>query len=302
LKRTIMTLIHTGILLAVLGLAACGGGSGLSQATCADFRYQEDAQASFSSNKAQRMDIDNDGVACEELPSRAAASNPPPSVPPVASPPASSPAPALPNPPPSPTPAPAPTPVTSSQIIEYYGDSTIWGYQTYSGTQVETTAPEAFAAALPTSPIRYAVVNEGVSGSNACQLRDGTDGTHPDWITQMASSQASVVVINHAINHIGTDIEAYKACLRSLAQGATARGKRVLFETPNPITSGGLGDYVQAMKDIAAQQNIPVIDQYQYLMEQFNGDASRIAPDGLHPTEEVYVMKGRYAASVFVGQ
>lgn len=51
-------------------VAGCGGGgSGGSDAVCADFRYQEDAQAAYSSG-ARQLDGDSDGIACESLPHR----------------------------------------------------------------------------------------------------------------------------------------------------------------------------------------------------------------------------------------
>ena len=43
-----------------------------------------------------------------------------------------------------------------------------------------------------------------------------------------------------------------------------------------------------------------VIDQYQYLKDYLAGaNPLSICPDGLHPTDAVYVMKGQYAARVF---
>lgn len=51
-------------------MTACGGGgSGGSDAVCADFKYQEDAQAAYAAGATQ-LDRDNDGVACESLPHR----------------------------------------------------------------------------------------------------------------------------------------------------------------------------------------------------------------------------------------
>lgn len=41
----------------------------ISNATCGDFRYQEDAQAAYRAG-ARQLDGDNDGIACESLPRR----------------------------------------------------------------------------------------------------------------------------------------------------------------------------------------------------------------------------------------
>ena len=188
---------------------------------------------------------------------------------------------------------------SQTHVVDYYGDSTVWGYKTHVGGQVAKPAPAAFAEALPGVQVR----NEGVSGSTACGLLNGTDGVHPAWSTQLAHSNATTVIINHAINDQWThDLGTYKSCLTALAQGAKSRGKRVIFETPNPTRDSGWGleTYAAAMREVAAQQQVAVIDQYQYLLGYLNGRSPYdICPDGLHPTDEVYIMKGRYAADVF---
>lgn len=189
---------------------------------------------------------------------------------------------------------------TQALVIDYYGDSTIWGYESGTGERVTTPAPAAFAAALA-NPSRYTVRNEGVNRTDACQLLNGTDGRHPAWDTQMASSNANVVIINHAINHLGRhSITDYQSCLKSLAVIAKKHNKKVVFETPNPIFYEGLSEWANAMKAVAVQQSVPVIDQYSYLIGYLNGQSPlTICPDELHPTADVYIMKGNYAAKIF---
>jgi len=190
-----------------------------------------------------------------------------------------------------------------ARTVDYYGDSTIWGYASGSGARVAVPAPTAFAQALPAS-LNITVRNEGVNSTDACQLLNGNDGRHPAWSQQMDNSPASIVIINHGINDEWRyDVNTYKGCLQSLAQIAKSKGKKVIFETPNPTRDSGpsgLDVYVNAMKAVASQQNVPVIDQYQYLNNYLNGQSVyTICPDGLHPTNAVYIMKGQYAASVF---
>src|SRR3569833_2257678 len=192
---------------------------------------------------------------------------------------------------------------TAPQVIEYYGDSTIWGYGSGTGVRVATPAPAAFAAALPASG-NYDVRNEGVNGSTACKLLNGADTRHPAWSQQMANSAASIVIMNFAINdEWQDDLTTYKSCLTQLARQAKSYGKKVIFETPNPTRDSGpygLDVYVNAMKSVAVQERLPVIDLYQYLTNYLNGQSPlSICPDGLHPTDAVYVMKGKYAASAF---
>jgi lysophospholipase L1-like esterase len=190
--------------------------------------------------------------------------------------------------------------------IEYHGDSTVWGYRSGSGARVATPAPSAFAAALP-SPSRYVVRNKGVNSADACELLNGGNSRYAQsWDTYMAASDADIVIINHAINdqwRMGTD--QYRSCLNSLADIAKKHGKKVVFETPNPTRDsypGGLDAYANTMKSVASAHGAPVIDQYAYLMNRLNGNyqnVTSIAPDGLHPDEATYILKGQYAAEVF---
>ncbi len=188
-------------------------------------------------------------------------------------------------------------------IIEYYGDSTVWGYRSETGGQVAKPAPAAFAEALPKG-IKFHVRNEGVNGTTACDLLHGTDGKHLAWEQQMRVSKARYVFINFAINDQWKhDLNTYKSCLQSLARIAKQHGKKMVFETPNPTRDSGpsgLDVYVNAMKEVAAQEGVAVIDQYHYLTEYLNGASPlAICPDGLHPSEQIYVIKGRYAAKMF---
>jgi lysophospholipase L1-like esterase len=196
---------------------------------------------------------------------------------------------------------------TVTQVIDYYGDSTVWGFASGSlGDRVARPAPVIFAEQLPAAA-RYVVRNEGVSRTTACQLLQGTDGTHPDWSTQMRNSNAKFVIINHGINDqrsdIGESVPNYKACLTTLAQIARQQGKNVIFETPNPTdqTGSGLDAYVTGMKEVAAAQAVNVIDQHQYLLGQLAGrDARALMPDGTHPSDDTYALKGRFAAAEFL--
>jgi lysophospholipase L1-like esterase len=200
--------------------------------------------------------------------------------------------------------SPARKPVSGKRIIDYYGDSTVWGYASGVGSQVVKPAPAVFAEALPAS-LKYEVRNEGVSGTTACQLLNGTDGKHPAWKSQMAASDAGIIILNHAINdQWKDDLPTYRSCLLALAQIAKKSGKKVIFETPNPTRDSGkegLDTYVNAMKAAALQAQVPVIDQYQYLTNYLQGSSpTTICPDGLHPNDAVYIMKGKFAAKAFL--
>jgi len=189
------------------------------------------------------------------------------------------------------------------QVIEYYGDSTIWGYQSQTGERVAKPAPAVFAESLP-NPARFEVRNEGVNGSTACALLNGTDGRHVPWPEQMAKSNTRYVFVNFAINDQWKhDVATYTGCLRSLARVAQAHGKQMIFETPNPTRDSGpdsLDVYVNAMRRVAVEERVTLIDQYRYLTDRLDGQSpATLCPDGLHPSDEGYVLKGRYAAKMF---
>jgi lysophospholipase L1-like esterase len=227
-----------------------------------------------------------------------------------------------PSPTPTPTPSPTPTPNNNPRIVDYYGDSTIRGCETNTNCsgQAPITAPQAFDSELTTLAVTYShtVNNFGVNGTDACQLLAGEDslgnknGFLP-WAQQLAASTATHVIINHGINDLihaqngqgGPDadhsIATYQQCLTSLAQAVKNANKIMIFETPNPIKSsvGDLTPYVQAMKNVAASMGAPVIDQFTYLSNKYQGQIAQIVPDGLHPTDSVYVDKGQFAARAF---
>ena len=77
----------------------------------------------------------------------------------------------------------------------------------------------------------------------------------------------------------------------------------MVFETPNPTRDSGpdsLDIYVNAMRKVAAEEGLPVVDQYRYLTEWLNGQSPyALCPDGLHPSERGYALKGCFAAKVF---
>lgn len=192
----------------------------------------------------------------------------------------------------------------SAQIIEYHGDSTVWGWQTNSeAVRVDTPAPAAFAAELPAF---HTVRNLGVSGSTACDLLNGgaNSGYALPWSQHMAASDATVVIINHAINDAVHERRSYspaeyRDCLNQLVDIARDEGKVVILETPNPIDDEAtLGTFVAEMRAVATQKGVNVIDQYAHLQQQPWADMV-ITPDGLHPTQDIYMEKGRFAAERF---
>ncbi|MGV3741902.1 MAG: SGNH/GDSL hydrolase family protein [Burkholderiaceae bacterium] len=195
---------------------------------------------------------------------------------------------------------------STPQVIDYYGDSTIFGWGNSQGDQVETTAPEAFETALEASSLsaNHTVNNKGRNGQTACDLLDGNGGVDPFADQIQASPATTVVILNHGINDSNPDrgisVARYTECLSGLVDIAQAANKRVILETPNPITGHSLSGYLEAMRALATSENLALIDQHAYLTQKYGEDVSAITPDSEHPTAEIYIEKGQYAASEFL--
>lgn len=214
---------------------------------------------------------------------------------------------------PPPVPTPSPTLASTAQVIEYYGDSTVRGYVSGSngnGTVAET-APQAFDRNLPNSPDQV-VRNQGVDGDTACNMLNGIDRDSQSWASRMESSDATVVIINHGINEVLSPNPSYRRtasqyadCLRSLINTARSNGKFVILETPNPVAFGEIEQHVNAMRSVANEQNprVPVIDQFAFINSWIAADPGRsmdaFAPDGIHPSQAGYTLKGEYAAQQY---
>lgn len=202
--------------------------------------------------------------------------------------------------------------VSKTQTIGYYGDSTVRGYETFTGDDVARPAPMVFKENLPGSQI---VINKGQSGQTACGLIEGKikeERLFPTWEDELNSpigKTFSVVIVNHGINEaVVSESEfspaKYENCLKSVADIAETAGKHVIFETPNPIgneKNGQLSVLVEVMKKVAMEKNLGIIDQHKYLTGYVaENQISDPWPDTLHPTQDIYEVKGKYAAERYL--
>jgi lysophospholipase L1-like esterase len=194
-------------------------------------------------------------------------------------------------------------PVTETIRIDYFGDSTVWGGIGGTSNQVAQTPPMVLDAGLP---VNYVVKNEGVGGASIAELLSGADGIHPVWTTTVAQSTAKYIIMNYGINDSyerNTTTTSYMANYAKAIDIARAAGKIVILETPNPTHDGTLTqNFADALKQVAAQKNVPVIDQYYYLKQYMttnNLGIYQVTNDGVHPTQATYLLKGQFAAKRF---
>ncbi|WP_394294643.1 SGNH/GDSL hydrolase family protein [Aeromonas rivipollensis] len=195
-------------------------------------------------------------------------------------------------------------------FIQYFGDSTVFGADPEKlNSQVSLTAPLAMEQSLDQKYGPFIVVsNEGVSGTKTDHFLNGDQAV---WKNIMRRSTSNFVIVNWGMNDAwfdpGVSVDLYRSELMDLFLAAKSTGKTLVFETPNPISESNkpfgdsakaarLQSLVDAMRSVAKETGSPLIDQYQYV-KTIDGWEDLI-PDGVHPSPELYKLKGEYAATV----
>jgi len=197
---------------------------------------------------------------------------------------------------------------TSKQILlEVYGDSTSLGAQTING--VLTTTPNSEPNQLQDLlQARFGknitVINNGVGGTQAYQLLSGTDGRNRAWSSQMAKSNADIVIINYALNDQMYNVspppgmfqetpETYGNIISWIIQTARDNGKIVVLQEPNPTcyqpTVGNLYKFVTALRNTATLMNAPLVAAYDHIQTIPNWKS--MLSDCAHPNDQLYGIK-----------
>ncbi|GAB7525312.1 SGNH/GDSL hydrolase family protein [Paraburkholderia sp. 2C] len=205
-------------------------------------------------------------------------------------------------------------PVPKSVLIETYGDSTTAGNELIDGVYVNTQNSEpAVLQRLLQAQLGPSVTvsNQGVGGTEASQLLNGTDGVHPTWANQMAMSKAAIVTLNFGLNDAyysqvpttGFPAESpsdFANAVTQLVQIATTMGKKVVIFEPNPtcvpVRANVLGAYVQALQGVASAQNVPIVNEYSAIEAMPNWQS--MLTDCLHPGDALYAAKAQMEAPI----
>lgn len=203
---------------------------------------------------------------------------------------------------------------TCPVLIESYGDSTTLGLQIINGVQSYTanTDPVDLQNLLRQQfGSMVEVSNQGVSGTQALQLLNGTDQNHAAWAAQMAASKASIVTLNFARNdadYYGAPTpgmtpvspEQYGQIMTQLVQIAKAAGKQVVLYEPDPVAfSDGniaVAKYVAQLKAVATAEQVPIVFQWEYA--QGLPDYASLLTDGVHPTDSLYAFNAQWESQV----
>jgi acyl-CoA thioesterase-1 len=184
-------------------------------------------------------------------------------------------------------------------VIDAYGDSTTLGISCGAGhcsPRSQNAVTYLQEALHSTYGERVSVVNLGVGGTMAYQLRDGTDRRRGvPWPQRLAASDAQIVTINYGINevmHNQTPEQFYEA-ETALVKAALALGKEPVLQTSNPMPDSRLNARLAPMvamtRRVAAEQHVPLVDQYAYICGL--PDWQSMMSDGAHPKPELYRLK-----------
>lgn len=116
------------------------------------------------------------------------------------------------------------------------------------------------------------IANYATGGTSSSLKNEmlGMDGSGALFVDRIKTSAASVVLDNHAINDAlgGESLADYRQYLAQWIAAVRAAGKTPVLEEPNPVCDGDhpqLAAYVVAMNDAAAQFNVPIIKQFDYI-------------------------------------
>lgn len=175
----------------------------------------------------------------------------------------------------------------------------MYGRDAVTQGQVQTPAPAEMQNQLTAMlGSGITVENNGVPGSTT---RNDLDGTAPDTTAlakRLASDPSQIVIANFGINdaYYKRTTDQYGADLTEWIATVRSAGKTAVLQEPNPVCwdQVNLDPYVEMMRVIAQQQNVTLIQQYDYIKSLPNWQA--MEPDCIHPNQALYIIIGDRAA------
>ncbi|PEM33761.1 GDSL-type esterase/lipase family protein [Bacillus wiedmannii] len=195
-------------------------------------------------------------------------------------------------------------------VIDCFGDSTYWGLK-IGGGRVDIPAPAMLEKILQDyyGNTTITVNNRGVNGNQTTNILRSLEN-------EMKNSVAQIVYFNPGLNDLTganptgvsdpkINAEQYRQNLRLMVTIARKYNKVVILDSPNvQLANHGGGDFQfrmegtqqfsNTMKQVATELNVPFINQ-QYLTNKYLQGALNVPnafPDGLHPSQDVYIQKG----------
>jgi acyl-CoA thioesterase-1 len=206
-----------------------------------------------------------------------------------------------------PAPASYPTPQPNPVIIDAEGDSLIWGFQRVNGENIQSPDnPPAVLQSLMWAQFGGSVTvqDNAVVGSAAFESLDGLSPFYTTSLAErVASNPAHIVLSDYATNDsVERTTTQYLADMTSWVNTVRAAGKIAVLEEPNPTCGTArpnLDAYVQAMDYVAQTMNVPLIQQYNYILGLPNWQ-SMLGSDCIHPDDQLYEIKAQREYEVLV--
>jgi lysophospholipase L1-like esterase len=146
------------------------------------------------------------------------------------------------------------------------------------------------------------VIKAGVAGADT---QDDLQGIGPYFssplATRLASDPSQIVIMNYGLNDsLKVTVDVYKQNLTDWVSTVRSYGKIAVFEEPNPSSIDTyeqvMPNFVSAMDSVAAQLNVPLVKQYNYIQTLPNWQSMLV--DGLHPNAQLYAIKAARTAAV----
>jgi len=142
------------------------------------------------------------------------------------------------------------------------------------------------------------VENDGVIGATLGERINGYVLYSEAFSTALQSMTAQIVIENFAANDVYSNNQetptSFEGYLLDFVTEAQAAGKTVVLEEPNPFTApeyANMPQYVAIIDNVAAQLNLPLVKQYDYIQTLPNWQS--LLSDGGHPTDALYAIKAQ---------
>ncbi|MFD4371138.1 GDSL-type esterase/lipase family protein [Streptomyces sp. NPDC058486] len=139
------------------------------------------------------------------------------------------------------------------------------------------------------------VIDTGVSGSTTHDLVT----KFAERVSAFSPEVVSIMLGTNDVATAATGPGVYRANLRRLVADVRALpgGAIPLLQTPNPVdlnrwrNRAALGDYAQIMREVAAEQDVVLIDHHAHWLEVGGGTAPLgLLGDGLHPDQRGHLV------------
>jgi len=197
----------------------------------------------------------------------------------------------------------------------FYGNSALYGYKAFSPSpadQVAVPPPAAMQSLMSQLQLPFTAFNRAISSTSLASMLDGTDGSGSTFAEKVNSGgidhDANIIYCNHAINdaRANVDIDTYRQNLVEFIRLCRNNNIVPVLVTPNPnpptftVTeedSRRLVFFSDAMKSVAEEYAVDLVDQYLYF-ERSQAVESMVSmvPDGIHPSDNMYVLSGQNLA------